>query len=235
LTTLAVSRCVLLETGQSFADAPDLGPPACGQDAGDPFPLNYEGAGEYEGGVLAAGASHLRDRARRRCLAHRGGFSGQQGLVDRQTGAGHQRCVGGHPIALGKDDKVAAYHFAAGDAFLLPTTDHQGTRAGQVAQGFQRPFRLALLEQGQCHHHEHESQQHYSFLGIAEQKVDDSTGDEQQEDGLAHDRERDGKYAPRLRGGKLVAALFRQTACRHVFGQSSSGVDRGSGIHGIGH
>ncbi|MCP1913848.1 hypothetical protein J2R96_006328 [Bradyrhizobium elkanii] len=53
--------------------------------------------------------------------------------------------VGWHAITVAKDNEVASDDVPAGDTPTYPIPHHEGSRTGQVAQGFQHAFGSCLL------------------------------------------------------------------------------------------
>ena len=143
---------------QRLADAAHFRTRSRGDHAGDALPLHHQLARVDHRCIVAAPTQRHR-RTRVRVLAHGNGFAGEQRFVDLQAIAHHQQRVRRHPIALRKQDDVVAHHLAPGDALLFAITQHQRTRAAQIAQGLQNPFGLVRLIEGDAHHHAHEEQQ----------------------------------------------------------------------------
>jgi hypothetical protein len=55
-----------------------------------------------------------------------------------ESGANLIEAISGrHAVAFGKNDKVAAHHLGAGNAFLHAVADHQGARTGEITQAFE--------------------------------------------------------------------------------------------------
>ena len=141
------------------------------EDLGHALPAGDERAGEDERQVVPAG---LPDRLGLRGggLADRDGLAGEEGLVGAEVHDGAERGVSRNAVALGEDDDVAADHLAPGDAPLPAVADHQRPRAGQVAQGIERPLGPALLDDGDAHHDEDEPQEQGRVHGFAHEQVE---------------------------------------------------------------
>lgn len=81
-------------------------------------------------------------------LAHRNGLACQQRLVGLQIQRVDKRSVGGNPIAFSEHDEITTGDVAPGDTPALAAADHQGPRAGQVAQRLEHTLGAGLLDHG---------------------------------------------------------------------------------------
>jgi len=72
-----------------------------------------------------------------------------------------------HAIAFGKNDKVAAHHRGAGNAFLITVADDERTRTGQIAQAFENTLGTRFLNDGDQNRGARKNAEHDGFPEIA--------------------------------------------------------------------
>ena len=214
--------------GERLADAPHGRGGARGADPGQTDTLGDHGAGKQMrravaagwglcvrwGGAGGCGQSGREGGVQRRRivglghrqLVHRHGLARQQGLVHRQL-ALHQHGVSGHAVAFVQHQQVAAHHVAPGDALFLAVTDDQRARRREVAQGFQRALRLALLRQRDADHDEHEGQQQGRLRAVAQQQVDAAGHQQHQEHRLGEDALHHAPQGAGFAAGQQVGAI----------------------------
>ena len=207
--------------GQRLADAAHGRGGAGGTHPRQPHTLGDHSAGEQVGRAVAAGRGggarvgglgrrRRRKRVRgRRQLVHRNGFAGQQRFVHGQL-ALHQQGVGRDPVAFVQHQQVAAHHVATGDARLRAVAEDQRARRREVAQGFQRALRLALLRQRDADHHEHKGQQQRGFGAVAQQQVDAAGHQQHQEHRLGEHAAHHVPQRARGAAGQQVGAVTGQ-------------------------
>ena len=171
---------------QRLADLADLGARPGRANLGDALAFDDQRAGIDEGQVIAARAAHFQPPIPG-FLAHRHRFAGQQRFVHAEIAARKQHGIRRDAVALGDQHDIVAHHFAPGDALLPAVADDQRARAGEVAQGLQRPFGLLLLVKGDADDHKHKAHQHQGFFPVAQEQVEQAAGDQHEEHGLAHD------------------------------------------------
>ena len=207
---LALQRRLLGIDGlQGLADVAHLGPESRAPNLGNSLPCHHQGARVDKRQVFASGTSHL-GRSVPLCLAYGDGLARQKGLVGVQVGARQYDSVRGNTVALGQHDDVAAYNVASRDSDPLAVAPHQGARARQVAQGIQRVLSAPLLYVGDADDDEDEPQQHERLGTVAEQEVERTTGEQQQEHRLLEDLEQHAYPAAFAGAGKLIGALLAQ-------------------------
>ena len=197
-----------------MADAAEGTAFAGGCDRSAASALGHQGPGEHTGRFACARRGSDAFEQWSGLLEHRGRLAGQQRFVHREVGRLDEAHVGRHPVAFGQQHDVAADDFAASDALRFTVSDHQGAWAREVAQGFQRPFGAALLDEGYAHHDDDETHQHQRFVPIAERHVDRAAGHQQQEHGLRDDFTQEAQHSARPGDGQLVGPVLDQTPAR---------------------
>ena len=113
-------------------------------------------------------------------LGHRDRLATEHGFVTGQLMGLQQQAIGRHAIALGQQQDIAAHHLRRRDTLRLAISDHQRTRAGQIAQRLQHTLGAALLQQGDGHDDDHEAEQDQRLPAVAHHQVEAAGG--QQED-----------------------------------------------------
>jgi hypothetical protein len=146
-------------------------------------------------------------------FVHCHGFTGEQGFVHLNVTAREQHRVCGYAVAFGQHQHIATHHVLPGYALGLPVAHHQGTRAAQVAQRFQRALGLAFLIQREGQHHQHQAQQNQPLLQVAQQQVQSRSGQQQREHRLTQRFPGDGMPSARLFTGQGVGAVGLQSLC----------------------
>ena len=193
------------QRGERGADLPDLaGRPGC-RDLGNGRSADDKAAREDHGQILTArtgvgiGRSHP--------LADRNGLACQEGFIGRKARCLHKHSVGGHPVAFGQHDQVAACHLALGDPQPIAAPDHQRARTGQVTQRLQHPFGPRLLHHGDTHRQAGEGQQNQRLFQAAKQQIDHTPCDQQRQHRFAQDLQHDPKGCATTRTRQFVVAL----------------------------
>ena len=109
-----------------------------------------------------------------RDFAHGYGFARQRGLIGLQILRLQQDGVGRYPVSFGNNDEVATHDVPAGDSLALAVANHQGARAGEVAQRIQNPLSARLLHHGDHDRHGGEGDQDDSFFQVTKRQIDDA-------------------------------------------------------------
>ena len=122
--------------------------------------------------------------------------TGTASPVSRDSSADRPVClkqprVGWHPVAFGQHDQIAAHHLSPGDPQPFSAPDHQGARAGQIAQRLQHTFGPRLLHHGDADRQAGKGQQDQRLFEVAKQKIDDAPRDQQRQHRLSQDLEHD--------------------------------------------
>jgi hypothetical protein len=122
-----------------------------------------------------------------------------------------ERGVGGDPVSLGEHEHVAADDLSSRDAPPRPPADDQRARACEVPQGGHGALGLALLEERDADHDEHEEEEGERLREVAQEEVDPACGEEQEDRRLLqHIRER-GREARLPVLGQLVGPVALET------------------------
>ena len=137
----------------------------------------------------------------------------------------HDNGVRRDPVALGEHDHVAAHNVTAGDADALAVTNHQRTRAGEVAQGLQHVFGARLLHDGDDNRDRREYEEQQRLAEIAEREIDRAAGQQQQQHRLAQHVEDQAHDRAPARMGQFVEAFGLQPGQRLGCGQGLHGQD----------
>ncbi len=111
-------------------------------------------------------------------------------------------------------------HFTPGDPARLAVAYHQRTRAGEVAQCFQRTLAATLLHETDAHDDKHETKQHQRLLAVAKHHVDGTAGHEQQEHGFRDDFPQQTQHAARPGNRQFVWTVLSQALARFDFAQT---------------
>ena len=128
-------------------------------------------------------------------------------------------------VALQEDGRIATHDLAARDPPAHAVANHQGPRAGHVAQRLENPLATQLLHHGDRHRDGGEDQQHQGFSEIAQDEIDDAGAEQQREHRLAQHITDDAQERPMVGFGKVVETFgaqpdlcfcFRQAADRRL-------------------
>jgi hypothetical protein len=117
-----------------------------------------------------------------------------------------QHAVGGHPVAFGEHNQVAAHHVAAGDADAPAVADDQRARRREGAERHQRLLRLVLLV-GDADDGDDEGLQDESVERLGEEKVDGARSEQDQQHRLANEVPCLPREAVLPRRGQLLRAV----------------------------
>jgi len=120
--------------------------------------------------------------------------------------------VGRDAIPFGEDHEISSYNLTPRDAPALAVTDHESARAREIAERLERMLRASCLNDRDCHHYEHEAEQHQRVGWLPEEKVHNARRHEHEEHGLAHHLEDDGEQVALLLRRKLVRSVLLQTS-----------------------
>lgn len=118
-------------------------------------------------------------------LAHRHVFACRQRFVQQQILRVQQSGIGGDAIAFRDDDQVPADDLASGYVTPLSAANHHGAGTGQVAQRLEDFLAARLLHERDRHGERGEHQQYQRCYAIADQQVDDTAAEQQDEHRLA--------------------------------------------------
>lgn len=174
--------------------------------------------GEAPGSIHAHDALPAHDQGARqhatiRCLlGYHLGLAGQHRLVGGQLVRLQHHAVGRHAVAFGQQEHVAAHDVPARDPHGDATSQGQRPGAGQVPQRIERIVGTALLQRGDGHDDQHETQQDQRVVAVSHGEVDGARPQQQQEHRLANDLPCDRGQAAPLADAQLVRPLLSQ-AC----------------------
>lgn len=143
-------------------------------------------------------------------LAHRDRLSGQQRLVDGEVMRAGEHRICRNPVAFGQDEEIATDDLAARDPLPLPVPDHERSRTGQLAQGFQHAFGAGLLHDGDDDGDGAERQEQQRLAKVAEQQVDQPAAQKQREHRLAQHLEHDAQRRAPFGPGQFVETVLLQ-------------------------
>ena len=164
-------------------------------------------------------------------LAHGHRLAGQQRFVDLQVLAFDERSIRGNTIAFGKNDDVAARHFAAWNSFALAVANDQRARTRQVPKRFQNALGARFLNDGDYDGEVGEDEKDQSFPPVAQRQVDDAAGDQQGEHRLAQNLEHNSQRRAAVRPRKFVVAFGLQPCLSFGFAEADLPVLRRRDFH----
>ncbi|MNM73125.1 hypothetical protein D3C81_848430 [compost metagenome] len=148
-----------------------IGPGAHHHPAG--LPVDHQGAGV---GHAVAVAERRVEGDRLGGLLHRQRFAGQGGFLDAQFLHRQQAQIRRHPVAGGEQDEVAGHQFAGVDLLALAVADHRGDWRKHPADGLQRRFGLAFLDETDDRVDQYRGEQHAGVHPVAEHGGDHGCG-----------------------------------------------------------
>jgi len=190
-------------------------------------PTDNEASGIDIRQIIAAGPR--RRGTGRGNLAHRYRFARQKRFIALQIVRCEHGRVRRHAIAFGKNDKIPADDFGAGNAFLITVADYERTRTGQIAQAFEHPLRAGFLDNGDQNRGARKNTEDDGFLEIAENQIDDGRAEQEREHRLVQDLKDnpDKGAAIGLREG--IGTLCFQTGGGFLLGKASD--IQGAAVH----
>ena len=118
-------------------------------------------------------------------LVHRHRFAREQGLVKLQGVGAQQPGIGSDPVALGQTEQVTHHHLLPRNMLQLPVSQHQRARAAQVAQRGDGKLCAALLVEREGQHQQNHHHQRQTLAQVAQHQVQEGSGQQQGEHGLA--------------------------------------------------
>ncbi|MCY1505420.1 hypothetical protein D9M68_396360 [compost metagenome] len=164
----------LVHAAQHLVDPAQLGRGAGGHHQSAGLAEHHQGAGVGHAVAVAEGRV---ERHRVGALFHRQGFPGERRLVDAQFLAGQQAQVGRHPVAGCQQHQVAG-HQVGGAQLLAPAlADHRGAGGQHAADGVQRRFGPAFLDETDHRVDQHGAEQHAGVDPLAERGGDQRGGE----------------------------------------------------------
>jgi hypothetical protein len=137
-------------------------------------------------------------------------LTGEERFVNREIRGRHDHRVGGNPVTFLEQEEVVADDVASRNAALLSVADHQRPGAGQVPQLIEGTLRLVLLVQRDPRDQEDEAEEHQGLVRIAQDDVDRTARDEQEEHRLAQHFTGNRQEAAVSGGRQIVVALDAQ-------------------------
>lgn len=214
-----------LQRAERLADLADLAAGAGGDDLGEAAAANHQRAGVHRRLIVAAGPAQCGGVGfAARELAHRHRLAGEQRLVDQEIVGLQQHRVGGDAVTLRQHHDVSARYLAPRNAFADAVADHQGTRAGEIAQRLQHAFGACFLNHRDHHRQRGEDQQDDRFLQIAERHVDHAAAEQQRQHRLAHHLQHDAEQRAAIRAWQLVVALAGEPGGGLALAEAGDGV-----------
>ena len=153
------------------ADFADLAARPGRGDLSAPVTSNDQAAGIDIRQIITPGPR--RRRSGRGDFPHRYCLAGEQRFIALQIMRREHDRIGGHTVAFGKNDEVAADDFGAGYSFLDAVADDKRARAGQIAQAFEHTLGAGFLNDGNENRGAGKKAEHDSFFEIAEEEIDD--------------------------------------------------------------
>ena len=177
---------------------------------GDGRAAHDERAGIQKGKVIAAGTRRCRFFAAPHDFADRHGLPCQQGFVRLKVIDFDNQGIRRNPVALCKNDQIAAHHVPACNPQARAITDYQRARACQIAQGFQNALGTGLLDHSDQHRKAGKDEQDHCFLQVADSEVNNTPADQQRQHRLAQYFEHDPQWRALLGERQFVGPLALQ-------------------------
>jgi hypothetical protein len=171
----------LFDCSQRGADSTQLGIRRGALHQGDRPALDHERSREHPRGRVTARRAHRFGRgvgADGR-LAHRNGFAGEGGLVERDVDALDEHRIGGNPITLHEQHDVTSHDVAAGDAYLCAVADDERPGRRKVTKGRQGVLGLVLLVDRDSDDDEHEGQEDRAVEGLGKHEIHGAGSEEE--------------------------------------------------------
>ena len=106
------------------------------------------------------------------CLLNGNGLTRQHGFLDPQPAHLEKPEVGRHAVTGFQNDQVARHDLVAGNRPAPSGTQHRRLRSQHVADGLERLFRLAFLDEADDRVHDHHGQDHHGVHQMAQQRRD---------------------------------------------------------------
>ena len=164
-------------------------------------------------GAQRAAGSSVTARARGGMLCNGRRLARQQRFIHPQVVGRQQPGIGRHSVAFAEHQQVTPHHLDTGDALRPAVADHQRARAGQVAQGGQRPLGAQPLPEADQRREQHEGQQHQRLAHITQQQVQATCGEQALEHRLARHLAQQPQGRAPARRGQGFGAVGLQAAC----------------------
>lgn len=198
-------RGQVLDAGEHLVDLAQLGRRAGGDDDARRLAEHHQRAGI---GHAVAIAQRRVGRHRIGAFFHRQGFAGERGFLDAQFLHLHQAQVGRHSVAGDQQHAVARHQLGGVYLPAVAAAHHGGVRGQHGADGIQRGFGLAFLDEADDGVDHHGGEQHAGIDPVPEDGGDHRRAEHHVEQDIVELHQQPHQHATTLGRGEAVGTVL---------------------------